>query len=291
MFLGLMQGCATIRKFGPMESRTLEARQLTQQAQSAIHRSDWDVAELKLLSAIDRCPEDNRARECLADVLWARGAKQAAVEQLNRSIELAGRRDASTVTKLGQMQLELGNPQLAQQCADDAISHDKTWADAWTLRGRTLRAQGQSQQALSALFRSLSLRQEDTLTRLEIARIFQEQGKPDRSLAILDGGKHETAVCPYRSDAYYLRGLVLRDLRRPDDAVAAFLQARDGGNASPELVFHLAEAQLAAGHPTEAEETLRLVAGEVPEGELSLALRELRARISTSRITTQQSWR
>ena len=32
-------GCATIRKFNPIESHTLEARQLTQQAESAMHRS------------------------------------------------------------------------------------------------------------------------------------------------------------------------------------------------------------------------------------------------------------
>ena len=54
----LFTGCATIRKLNPIESSTLEARRLTQQAESAIHKSNWDEAEQKLISAIEKNPED-----------------------------------------------------------------------------------------------------------------------------------------------------------------------------------------------------------------------------------------
>ncbi len=101
----LFTGCATIRKLNPIESSTLEARRLTQQAESAIHKSNWDEAEQKLISAIEKNPEDNRARNVLSEVLWERGAIEAAVEQKSRAIELSGRRDPYNLTELGQMEL------------------------------------------------------------------------------------------------------------------------------------------------------------------------------------------
>ena len=292
LLCSLAGGCATIRRFNPIESRTLEARQLTQQAESAMHRSDWDNAELKLVTAVERCPNDNRARACLAEVLWQRGAKKAAVEQLSKSIELSGRRDPVELTELGRMHLAMGNPLTALQFADEAIGRDESQAAAWTLRGFALNEQGRSKEALAAYFRSLSLRNDDPQTRLEIARIYRELGEPQRALAILDAAATATPdqTCPHHADVCYLRGLLLRDLQRPGDAVLAFLAARESGCTSPDLLLCLADAQLSAGEIPRARDTLIEAAAQSgPEDAAVLA--ELRRRVDVTESAETSMWR
>ena len=247
LLLAILSGCATIRKFNPIEAHTLEARHLTQQAEAAIHRSEWAEAESKLVRAIEKCPEDTRARSVLANVLWERGAKEAAVEQKTRSVEMAGGHDATELTELGQMEFSTGDLEQALVHASAAIRQDSSHADAWTLRGFVLRAMDRPDDALGAFFRSLSIRPDDPRTRLEIAGIYRETGEPRQALAILGAAPHEAdSPCPYYPDVCYLRGLLLRDLERPDDAVAAFTLARDNGCTANDLVLRLADAQFAA---------------------------------------------
>ena len=92
-------GCATIRRFHPKETHIGESRQLTQQAQLAIHNERWDAAEAHLLDAIKRNPADDSARSCLADVFWNKGEHRAAIEQLTKAIELSGRKEPAALTK------------------------------------------------------------------------------------------------------------------------------------------------------------------------------------------------
>jgi len=273
-------GCATIRKLNPIESSTLEARRLTQQAESAIHKSNWDEAEQKLISAIEKNPEDNRARNVLSEVLWERGAIEAAVEQKSRAIELSGRRDPYNLTELGQMELSSGNAEAALDCADEAIQQDSSLADAWTLRGFALRDLGRPDLALDAYYRSLSIRNDDPRTRLEIARVYQQGGQPRRALAILNSApKEAVASCPHFPDVCYLRGIVLRDLNRPADAVNELASALENGCANDDLLLHLADAQLAAGNVEDAQRTAaKLTSNGTPKFEL--ALQELRGRIA-----------
>lgn len=276
----LLTGCATIRKLNPIESSTLEARRLTQQAESAIHESNWEEAEQKLISAIEKNPEDNRARNVLSEVLWERGDKRAAVEQKSRAISLSGRRDPYNLTELGQMELSSGNAEAALECADEAIQQDSTLADAWTLRGFALRDLGRPDLALEAYYRSLSIRNNDPRTRLEIARVYQQGGQPRRALAILNSVPRDAvASCPHFSDVCYLRGVALRDLNRPADAANELAAALESGCANEDLLLHLADAQLAAGQVKEAQQTAaKLSASRLPKFEL--ALQELQGRIA-----------
>ena len=252
----VVSGCATIRKFSPVESHIIESRQLTQQAQADIHDKRWDDAEANLLTAIERCPQNDNAHRCLADVLWNQGAHRVAIAELSKAIELAGRADPGPLTKLGNMELAESDFAAALRHADEALQHDNRFADAWSLRGRVLRQQGDATTALACFFRSLSIRKDNPGTRIEIAKIYQTLGQPQRALAILDAAASSSQTkSEIQPEISFLRGLALRELDRPQDATRALVDARDQGFSHPEFYFQLADAQFAAGELRQARAT------------------------------------
>lgn len=272
-------GCATIRRFNPVASNTLEARQLTQEAQAAIHGSAWDEAESKLVTAIEKYPEDNHARSVLADVLWERGAHSAAVEQKTHAIELSGRDDPLELTELGQMEFSTGALDQALEHADKAIELDSSLAEAWTLRGFVLRAQGKPQEALNAFFRSLSIHSRCPRSRIEIARIYQDTNQPQRALAILQSiSRSNENDCLFFGDVCFLRGVLLSELGRPGDSIEALQMAREHGCPAEDLTLRLAQAQFAAGQQLKARATLAEIEGQTGP-ELTVALRDLKQQL------------
>ena len=292
LFLAAMivcSGCATIRKFNPLESKTLESRRLTQEAEAAMHENDLDHAESKLVSAIERDPTDSHARAVLADVMWQRNAPAAAIEQMAKSLQLSGRRDPQQVTGLGQMLLVTGDNQSALLRADEAIAVDPTLADAWTLKGFALKNQGKPEAALSAFFRSLSIRNDDTQTRLEIAKIYQQTGQSQRALSILGAPQAESIeACPHHPNVCYLRGQLLRELDRPDDAIVAFRDAKDAGYKNMEVYFALTELQIDGGQLLQARATIK-DATAIMGAEQHPKLAELQQRVDAQ--TPGQFWR
>ena len=98
------------------------------------------------------------------------------------------------------------------------------------------------------------------------------------------GAAPEDAVvaCPHYADVCYLRGLLLRDLDRPADAVTAFASARANGCVAPDLLFHLADSQLAAGDWLQAQVTLAEAVNEQNGEEIRIALTELQHRLNAA---------
>ena len=285
-----LSGCATIRKFNPLESKTLEARRLTKEAESLLHSADLHQAEEKLFTAIERDPADNHAREVLADVLWQRGDTKAAVEQMSKAVQFAGRQDATQLTQLGQMLLSTGDSQAALRRAEEAIAAAPNHADAWTLKGFALRDAGRSADALGAFFRSLSLRNDDMLTRFEIAKIYFDEGKSQRALAILGSPCDDADRCPHYADVCHLRGLLFQQLERPADAILALKEARDAGESSHDLIFAIASAQLELGEFMHARATLTEAAIDCPP-EQQLRLAELQRQVDSGLPAATSVWR
>ena len=274
-----VSGCATIRRFNPIASNTLEARQLTQEAQTAIHGASWDEAEAKLISAIEKCPEDNNARSVLAEVLWERGAHSAAVEQKTHAIDLSGRDDPLELTELGQMEFSTGSLDQALLHANKAIALDSSLAEAWTLRGFVLRAQGKPQEALNAFFRSLSIHSRCPRSRIEIARIYQDTNQPQRALAILQSvARSSEDECLFFGDVCFLRGVLLSELGRPVDSIEALQMAREHGCQADDLALRLAQSQYAAGQQLKARATLAELE-DVGSEELKVAALQLKKKL------------
>jgi len=286
LVLAPLAGCATLRRFNPICPGTLEARRLTQEAEAAIHGASWDEAERKLVQAIDKSPDDNHARSVLADVLWQRGASRAAVEQKSRAVELSGQRDPIQLTELGQMKFSTGQLDGALRHANEAIAEDNMHSDAWILRGFVLRAQGKPEASLNSFFRSLSIRSDDSSARLEIARIYHETGQPQRALAILGAVSNESvSPSPEYAEVCYLRGVIMRQLGRPIDAIASLRVAQEHGCDANDLLLHLAESQFQAGEQLQARATL--ADAEISAGpNYQVAVNQLRRRIEDDETQT-----
>ncbi len=225
----------------------MRSRQFTQQAQVEIHKQNWGEAETSLLRAIEICPGDGNARQCLSDVLWNRGAAEAAIEQMTKAIELAKSNDPVLIVRLGRMQLTRGKLDEALQRADQALRLDRGYSAAWELRADILRRRGQLDQALADYFRALANNADNPRVRLEIAEIYHLQGRWRRTLATLDAVNEKLTENDYPQRHLLLKGLALNSLGRPEDAVQAFLAVREIGPPTPQLLYQLATAQLAAG--------------------------------------------
>lgn len=272
-------GCATIKKFNQRESSTVQARRLTREAEAAIHADDLEAAEAKLLAAIERDPDDIRSRAVLADVLWSHGDRQAALEQMGAAVDLSEGRDTQHLIQLGQMLYTDGDAQGALRRAEMALQRNSGLADAWTLKGFALNQLGNSKAALGAFFRSLSIRPDDPHTRYEIARIYRQLGQPQRALVILDAPHPESLQAwSHFPEACYLRGVLLRELDRPADAMLALQAARESGCQAEDLLLQLADAQLAAGEVLLARATLTEAESQCGP-ELQVALASLRTDV------------
>ena len=179
------------------------------------------------------------------------------------------------------MELTTGNLDHALQHADEALAQDNTNSDAWTLRGFVLEARGEPEDALSAFFRSLSIRNDDPRTRLEIAKIYHATGQPQRALSILGAAPREAvAACPHYPEMCYLRGALMREVGRPVDAIAALQSARAHGCEMDDLLLQLASAQLAAGEQLQARATLADAEATVGAG-FEVAIRDLKGQIES----------
>lgn len=284
-------GCATIKRLSPIESSTVQARQLTREAEASVFDHDLDTAESKLLAAIERDPADSRSRAVLADVYWSRGQESAAVDQMAKAVDLSEGRDAEHLIKLGQMLLAAGKPDAALRHAEQVLVSDEHRADAWTLKGFAMKQLGRPEDALAAFFRSLTLRNDDSQTRVEIARIYRQSNQPGRALAILGAPNPERQQeCPYFPEVCYLRGVLLRELQRPTDAIVALQSAKRSGCDAEDLLLHLAECQVAAGQVLQAHATLAEAQEKCPQ-DLQDAVAQIRSGLDRTASLNERAVR
>jgi Flp pilus assembly protein TadD len=272
-------GCAALRRQSKAGRDMMQSRQLTQQAQRDMHRQQWQQAEENLVEAVRCCPEDGDARECLADVLWNRGAAEAAIAELTKAVDLSGGQDPHLLVRLGRMYLVRGDLNAALARADAAREIDRAHAGAWALRGEVLLQQGQLQPALASLYRALSEDPDNACLRITLARVFQQQGRPHRAVATLEAvGPHQLTDAQLTQQFWMQKGKSLASLRRFAEARQALVAARQASAPSSELLCELAEVQLATGDVSAArrtaEEALQL-AREPQQG----AVHQLIARI------------
>ena len=74
----MLGGCRAIRRYD--ESRqTIAARRLSRQGLEAMHAGQWDIAEGLFADALDITRADDRAHWGLAESLWQRGERDAAL--------------------------------------------------------------------------------------------------------------------------------------------------------------------------------------------------------------------
>ena len=247
-------GCRAIGRFG--ESRqTIGSRRLSRQGGKAMHEGEWAVAENLFTDALEVCGTDDRAHFGLAESLWQRDERPAAILHMEQAVRLSAG-DPKLTERLGRMYLDVGRLEEAIQQSNLAMQAERSSAEVWALRGDCLRAKGQDDEALAAFHRALAIQPDLPSVQLKAAEIYKTQGRFDRLVATLDrleegaGSEHT----PARADM--LRGCAMQQLGRPDEARRCFELAagKDPSDATPHL--QLASLLLDGGEIEQARESI-----------------------------------
>lgn len=239
----------------------------------AIQQGKFSEAEGWFESAVKTNPADERAHVQYAELLWRRGKYEEAVKHLEKSVELSGG-DATLRVRLGEMYFAEGNSDAAMQQAEKAIQSNRDLACAWALRGDVHRRRGDVQQALADYHRSLSQEGFCPNVQLALAAIYREQNRPRRALSTLEALAENYAPDKQPQQLLFEQGLAMKALGRYTDAMQLLAQAAGQPPVSAEILFHLAEAQVLAGDPTNARLALTAALEREPTHLASQQLRE-----------------
>ena len=241
--LAAVVGCRLHRGAETASRSLVQCRQLSQQGLRALERNNLTQAESLLSQAVEACPVDAEARRRYAEVLWRRRKQHEALSQLDEAVRLSSE-DSGLLAHAAQMRLALGHTAQASELSERAIDFDPKNGAAWAVRGRVRRRAGKPRQALADFQRASGLEPDNREVMQEIAEVYQELQQPQQALAAWQ------TLC----DAYppgeepqrviYLTGLAYNAVGRPADAVECLRAAQQRGPANPELLFHLADAEL-----------------------------------------------
>ena len=256
------------------------SRQYLQRGLSDLRNGRGSEAEQHFADAVQSCPHDAVARKLYAESLWKRGAEREAVEHMRASAQLAGPFDVSHVVRLGEMHLALGELALANQQAREAIRLATDDPSGWLLRGRVQRTQGHVEAALADFHRALAIDPDHLQVKLEIAELYNQIHRPQRSLAMLHAMTEQVPAEELSPRAAVLEGLALQQLNRHRDALVAFSRAMQGGEPVADLLLWSADSYLALGFPERAE--WAVAQAEQVDADLD-SLNRIRGRIAAAR--------
>jgi tetratricopeptide (TPR) repeat protein len=263
--------CFSYDRQGAVCPELATCRHYSHLAIAALDRGDVEQAERLASQAVESYPQDAQARRSLAEALWRRGKTSAALEQLEHARQLAPN-EPTLLVQLGEMYLGLDQWESARTLAAEALDADPHSPRAWLLRGDTFRAAGRLDEALADYTRALGLDSDDpqTLRRLSVTSLARRQ--PQRALAYARALADSYSPAEPPADALDLTGQILADLGRWQDAAAVYARA-SAVQATPERFCRLAEAELLAGQPDAARQTLDRVLSTHPQHVQGLALR------------------
>ncbi|MBI2823244.1 MAG: tetratricopeptide repeat protein [Planctomycetia bacterium] len=275
-------GCRLPVPYGASRS-IMSSRQLSQRGAGALGRQNWAEAESLFAEAVTTCPADVEARKNYGETLWHRGAKQAAIEQLEAATKIANE-DASLWVRLADFRLMAGQVVEAKRDAEAAIDLDPRLADAWILRGRVERQLGDQREALADLHRALGYNPRNPQVLHELALTYFALDDPQRALSNLQSmlDQHSPGDEPQR--LLYEVGMAYARLGRFDDAVDNLRLAVARDRPTADILCELSEVELARGRAAEARMALEQAAVLEPSNP---RCRAILARLSQPAGATQ----
>jgi tetratricopeptide (TPR) repeat protein len=249
-----------------MISRGIEAQQ---------DGRDEDASRL-FIQAMETCPDDERCRRHYAEVLWRQGRGGEAITHMQEAVRLSGG-DPLLIVRLGEMHLAMGNEAGALRQAEAAIARRENLASAWALRGEVSHRRGELSEALACYHRALRYEPVYPPIQIAVAAIHHEQGRPERSLAVLDAAVDQFSPAPAPAELLAHHGLALKAMGRYEEAIESLTAAAESRGDS-DIHFHLAEARWLSGDVAGASLAVRRVLDSDPyhsaAQQLELALRE-----------------
>lgn len=274
--VGVLTGCSWARR-GPCPDELVKCRQLTEQGLRAADQDDWQSAETLLKDAIDTYPTDSEARMHFADLLWRRGSRVAALDEVDQAIKLSPD-DVKLLVRAAEWRLATGELRAAAERVEQALDVAPETANAWSLRGQILEQSGQLADALAAYHRSLAIDPRQPTVRQRLATVYLALGRPQPALAHLQAAQELYLAGAEPAELLALAGRANVALGRYDDAIEPLARAAERAPPTPELLCQLAEAQLLSGRVQPAEQALRTALAMDPAHANSRALWERMAR-------------
>ncbi len=277
--LAATSGCNALNLRGRDASRTPSPeqveriQQISERAQAAIDRGDYEQARADLVQLVAQEPGSPEALQRLGTVLMlenrlaeAEGCFHAALARDHDYVE--------AMLGLGQVEAQRGDAASALKRFETAISIDPRRPKAYFLLGRAREAVGQTDEALSAYFRAVEFDANDVPSIVRIAALQLARTQPDQALSRLD---QAVELAPADGEARALRGLAHWTLHHVPEAIADLRAAAQRLPDRPDIYYHLALA-LEADHKradarSAAEQALRLAPADSAVHQLSERLR------------------
>lgn len=286
---GLAIGCRGIGRYG--ESRqSIAARRLSRQGLEAMHAGQWDLAEGLFADALKLTEDDDRAHWGLAESLWIRGERQAALSHMEDAVRLSAA-DPLLIGRLGKMYLELGRLEDAHRQSQLALQTDRHVPESWGLRGDCFLKSGDHDQALAAYHQALALRPDYPEVQLQLAELYRIQGRYDRLLATIDRLQDTMSADGCPCQAHLLRGVALQQLDRKSEAQRCFEEAIRVDPSNPDPYLYLASLMLEQGDRDAAQKPLQTAISLRPTSrqaiDLADRLRSLSAAQDGSGFTSE----
>ncbi|MEL6105713.1 MAG: tetratricopeptide repeat protein [Planctomycetota bacterium] len=247
-------GCRAIGRIGE-SNQALTARKLSRQGVEAMRRGQAGAAERLFGDALEVSDADDRAHRGLAEALWNREEYQQAILHMEKAVALSAG-DPRLLGRLGQMYLQVGRIDEAEQQSRLALESERNSAEIWTLEGDCLRTREKSQQALAAYHRALAIQPDLIDVKLRIAELYLLAEKHDRLLATLDGIGAELDDSQIPGRVHLMRGIAMRHLGRRELAIRHFQQAIERDPAAAEPHLQIAATELESGRTQLAHQSI-----------------------------------
>ena len=233
-------------------------RQISEHAQEAIDRGDYEQARHELLQLTTQTPASAEAQQRLGMVLQLENR----LPEAEACFRAALQRDPDYVEALiglGQVEALRGDERSALKHLETAIEIDPHRPRAHSCLGHLLESQGKTDEALAEYFRTTELEPNSAEVGLAIANIQLGRRQPDQALSRLD---QVVELSPENGEARELRGRANLTLRHFAQASEDFVAAAKKFPNRADIYYNLALALEADQKPSEAlraiEQTLRL---------------------------------
>jgi predicted Zn-dependent protease len=129
------------------------------------------------------------------------------------------------------------------------------------------------------LQRALQFAPDNSEVLMDVAALYRQRGQHDRCLTTLHRLLDTYPPGQSPQMALWMEGLTLCDLGRPQQAAASLSAANRQGPANADILYYLAQAEMASGRPVAATAAARLALAANPTHEPSRRLlAELAAR-------------
>lgn len=257
----------------PTREQATQAQQISERAQEAFDRGDFEQARTELLQLVALSPRAAEAHQRLGKVLELEGRISEADACFRRALEIdADYTDA--LIGLGSIEAARGNLPSALKRYQTAIEIEPHNAEAHFARGQTLEAMGKTDDALAAYFRTLEFNPLRAQVNHRIGAIQLARNQPDQALARLDQAVDLDGT---DGELRLLRGRAHLSLRHIPEAIADFRAAAIRLPDRADVYFQLAVALEAAHQKADAlqaaEQALRLAPDYADARDLSRRLR------------------